>query len=61
MKAWNLIKKTVIVVGMITAISLADSAGASRKELWSALVIVALIMVFVISNQLQNEKKGEAE
>ena len=61
MKQLRRIQNVAIVVAMCTAIAVADGAEVTRKELWSCIVILALVVIMIMYRVLNEEKKKEVK
>lgn len=61
MKLLRRIQNVAIVVSMITAVAIADGTDVTRKDLWSCIVILALVVIMIMYRVLNEEKKEEAK
>lgn len=58
MKTWKFIQRVVVVLAMITFVSIADNSSITAKEAWTALVILAMVVIYVIRDfQIAGKKE----
>lgn len=59
MKTLRKIQNVAIIIGLITALAIADGENATRKELWAALVIMILNMLMIAYRHINEERRKE--
>ncbi|WP_370789542.1 hypothetical protein [Bacteroides nordii] len=57
MKKIRMVQNVMILVGLITAVALADGLEVSSSNKWAAFVIVMFTLLIVIERSIQTESK----
>lgn len=55
MKTLQIIQKVLMAAGFVTGLSLMDGLETSYKDMWTGIIIIALIMVQLVMEQLSRE------
>lgn len=61
MKRLRRIQNVAIAVALCTAIAIADGTEVTGRELWSCIVILALVVIMIMYRVLNEEKKEEVQ